>query len=348
MARAVKHFSLHRTDGTELRVVADVEDGVLPVISVEEEVIRKYIRAGNWFHSCVALFILQDFKPLVRQLQSASGLPAGAACAIEERPVVNLYDLARPSGCQVFMNRQAMVSEGYWDDTEIVRALLAHEHAHPLAEGRTSQASRRIEAELTIEDDSLELGDRRDEVLDLLGSMARKLCTDAPREIFANELTIITSFADALLHLDRHNLAKARSALDGREEVRTRLRQETENGKLTPAVADLLLLIGDLQGYLDLALETAPFYRAGRESDARQLEMVLESEVFPRIEPEAAGTYAALRDEYVELRPNLTKSELLSWCERVLNTLTGVLRCKGLRLGFRLKSAKCSELNLES
>ena len=49
MARTVKHFSLHRIAGTELRVVADVEDGVLPVIQVEEVVIRGY--AGTEFRN---------------------------------------------------------------------------------------------------------------------------------------------------------------------------------------------------------------------------------------------------------------------------------------------------------
>jgi hypothetical protein len=64
MTRAVRHFSLHRITGTgldfnnigiehrgtELRVVADIEAGVLPVIQAEEVVIREYVRQPRWPH----------------------------------------------------------------------------------------------------------------------------------------------------------------------------------------------------------------------------------------------------------------------------------------------------------
>ena len=36
MLRTVNHFSLHRINSTELRVVSDVSEGVLPVIVAED------------------------------------------------------------------------------------------------------------------------------------------------------------------------------------------------------------------------------------------------------------------------------------------------------------------------
>ncbi|MDO9065990.1 MAG: hypothetical protein Q7U96_02780, partial [Chloroflexota bacterium] len=68
MARTIKHFSLHRIAGTELRVVADVEEGTLPVVQAEETVLRRYVQREAWPHRWVTLFILQDLQPLVRQL----------------------------------------------------------------------------------------------------------------------------------------------------------------------------------------------------------------------------------------------------------------------------------------
>ena len=130
MARTIKHFSLHRIAGTELRVVADVEEGTLPVVQAEETVLRRYVQREAWPHRWVTLFILQDLQPLVRQLThtptpsqpfpyqgegskgGGASLPPGGATALNYRPVVNVYDLANPAGCNVFVNRQAMISEG--------------------------------------------------------------------------------------------------------------------------------------------------------------------------------------------------------------------------------------------
>ena len=69
MARRVKHFGLHHVAETELRVVADVEEGVLRVIQIEEAVIRGYAQQASWPHHWVTLFVLQDLQPLARQLR---------------------------------------------------------------------------------------------------------------------------------------------------------------------------------------------------------------------------------------------------------------------------------------
>jgi len=381
MARTVKHFSLHRIAGVELRVVADVEDGVLLVIQVEEAVIRGYacqetrflqengFLTRPWPHRWVTLFVLQDLQPLVRQLRpserEAGGvereanaphstlhdprtLPPGGAAALNHRPVVNVYDLADPAGCHVFVNRQAMVKEGYWDDALAIQGLLAHEHAHPLAENETTRSSRCLQVELLIADGSqrpLSIGHRpsaisyQPKVHRLLTLLADKLCLYAPRELFANEITIRSGFGEALLHLDRCTIAHASYGVAGRGELLRQLQQEVTQGNLTPTAAEVLLLIGDLKGYLDLALEVAPFYRAGKESDAQKLEAALEMAIFPHLEPQVGRAYTALRQQYIALRADLTPAELTAWGEGVLDVLAKALVEKGLALQYRLQMA---------
>jgi hypothetical protein len=350
MARTVKHFSLHRIGGTELRVVADVEVGVLPVIQAEEAVIRRYAQQEVWSHRWVTLFILEDLQPLVRQLRpfeirdSRFEIPMGGAAALNHRPVVNVYDLADPStelragpaGCHVFVNRQAVAKEGYWDDPLAIRGLLAHEHAHPLVENETIRTSRQLRFAISDFGFQIEIENRKSKIRNLLTLLADKLCLYAPREIFANEMTIRSGFAEALFHLDRRTMANASRGVAGREDLRQQLQGEVVSGNLTPQGAALLLLIGDLKGYLDLALEVAPFYRAGRESEARELEAALEAEVFPRLEPEVPRAYIALRDQYIALHADLTPTELMAWSEGVLRILAEALAEKGLEITYRL------------
>jgi hypothetical protein len=351
---------------TELRVVSDVEAGVLPVIQIEEAVIQGYAWQGHWPHRWVTLFVLQDLQPLIRQLTPAlslppvragvprpggtngrtggrdgpvgggsqgrgAALPPGGAAALDQRPVVNVYDLADLDSCHVFVNQQAMLKEGYWDDPLAVRGLLAHEHAHPLAENQTTQASRQLQVALTLDAPAsgAGLGDRQVKVQRLLTILADKLSVYAPRELFANELTIRSGFGDALFHLDRRSVAAAARSVAGRDELTRQLRQEVTQGSLTPAAASLLLLIGDLRGYLDLALEIAAFYRSGQASAARQLEAPLETDVFPHLEPQVAGAYSALREHYLSLRADLAPQALKAWSEGALGILANALAEKG-------------------
>jgi hypothetical protein len=339
VTQAVKHFSLHRIDGTELQVIADVESGVLSVINVEEEVIRGYIREGIWPHERVMLFILQDLSPLVRQLQSIAELPSGGEQVFQQRPIVNLYDLADRAGCQVFVNCEAMAREGYWQDAAMTRALLAHEHAHPLAECDTTAASRGLRLEIVSAEglrDVLGAESRYVEVCRVLSSLARKLCLDAPREVLTNDLTIRSGFADSLLSLDRRNVDNTKSSLVGREQVNDDIRRAIGAGELTREAADVLLVVGDMQGYLDMAIETAPFYRAGRQSQAQELEKTLEDDVFPRLHPSAGTAYFALRDRYIALRTDMSPSALTRWCEDVVGVLTGAFADAGVDVEYRV------------
>ena len=340
--RTVTHFSLHRIAGTELRVVADVEGGVLRLIEVEEAVVREYARQEPWPHRWVTLFVLQDMQPLLRQLRAGSGTSAGST-ALGGRPVVNLYDLADLSGCHVFVNQRVAAQEGYWGDEMAMRGLLAHEHAHPLSETSTTRASRALELEL-----SLDLAvsaacagwdaDRQEKVRHLLTMQAESLCVYAPREVLANELAIRRGFSEALLDLDRRNVSNARHSVGGRAKLRRLLDQEMAEGHLGPAGADLLMLIGDLDGHLDLALETASFYRAGQEGDARELETILETAVLPHLEPEVARAYVALQEQYIALCPGMTAAGLVEWGEGILGILAQALAEKHLRLCYRLRA----------
>jgi len=348
MARTVRNFSLYRVVDTELRIVSDVETGTLPVIQTEESVIRGYIGQKNWPHRWVSLFILQDLQPLIRQLHGGGDIPAGGTAAMDERLVVNVYDLADLAGCHVFVNQQAMVKAGCWDDPLAIQGLLAHEHAHPISENKTTQSSRRLRVELTLEQPPAEAGrevrkpqgavERQDRIRRLLTLLADELCLYAPREIFANEMTLRSGFGEALLYLDRRNVANASRSVAGRADLRRQLQQEVTEGNLSAATADALLLIGDLRGYLNFALEVAPFQRIGRASDARELETVLETNVFPHLEPEASQAYAALQRQYVALRADLTVPELMTWGREVLDILTEVLARKNLAAKYRLVS----------
>jgi hypothetical protein len=120
------------------------------------------------------------------------------------------------------------------------------------------------------------------------------------------------------------------------------LQQEVAEGSLSAAISDALLLIGDLRGYLNLALEVAPFHRAGRTNDARGLEAVLETDVFPYLEPEVSLAYTALQEQYVALRADLTLPELMAWGKGVLDVLTEVLAKKKLTVEYRLVSMAAS------
>ena len=345
MSGEVKHFGLHRIDSTELRVIADAEAGVLPVIGVEEEVIRRYIEQGAWIHQYVTLFILQDMGPLTRQLQSVTELPPGGAEALGQRPVVNVYDLADPSGCQIFINWEAMVREGYWNEPSIVRALLAHEHAHPFAECAATAASRRLFIEIAADNLSEALErvpgaeDRAGELRRILGSMAHKLCADAPREAITNEFAIRAGFADAMMYLDSRNVANAAAALAGREQLRAGLQDESDRGRMTRAAAAAILVVGDLHSYLDLAIETASFYRAGEDTCARELENTLRTQVFAHLRPGVADAFTALRDRYVELERDVSPAELVTWAEGVAGVLADALATEGVSAAFRVYTA---------
>lgn len=342
MTRLLEHVSLHRVAGTELRVVSDMDSSLGPFVEVEADVIEKLAASPHWQQETVTLFVLKDLEPLIRQLAQEASLPPGGLAGLGERPIVNVYDVKNPVSCHIFVNQKAMEKEGYWGDREAERGLLAHEHAHPLSECETTRSARRLKADLSTESLRLLFPAEAQEkewptkLNRLLEVMVDKLCLYAPREIFANDTTIQSNFSASLLHLDRKNLRNAAEGVGARGALQQMLRQEVEKESLTPAGAELLLTIADMKGYLDLAMETAPFYRQNRIAEAQGLEETLLAQVMPFLEPLVAKAYPKLRDAYVGLPEDASPEALKQWVESLVSMLAEVLRKKGLRLECQL------------
>lgn len=345
MARAVKHINLHRIGSTELRVISDVDAGVLPIIQEEERVIRGYMAQERWTQRMVSLFILKDLQPLISQVQAGGALPPGDTADLDHRTVINVYDLADPSSCHIFVNQRAMVAAGYWGDLVAIRGLLAHEHAHPLAENATTRASRRLQLSTSLAGTAAHKGADLDSaglperVERILSELADQICLRAPREIFTNELAIASRFADAMLYLNQQNVANAIRSLAGREGLRQQLEHEVVQGRRSSGEINQLLLIGDLQSYLNLTIEIAPFYRAGQTAYARELERTLEEELFPHLAGAVGQAYTAICNRYVALPGNLTDEALLIWGQDLLDSVSRCLEGQQLVARYRLQLA---------
>lgn len=354
MAATVKQFSQHRVDGTELQVIADTDCMIQPVIETEKAVIQGYLREGLWPHERIMLFILADLQPLVRQLQETASLASIEAGDLGRRPMVNVYNLADPATCSLFVNRGALEKEGIWDDAVALAGMLAHEHAHPLAENRTIRSSRCLKLDLTLggppraqprssptaarqgAKSRARTTGKRDAIEQQLIQLAERLCLFAPQEVFANEVVIRYGFAESLLHLDRHTVACKQRLLADRHSLHQRLEEEVAAGRASHEANEALLLVGDLQNFVEMALEIAPFYRAGRQGDARELEGALESAVFRELDPQVAKVYRGFRDHYRALRDDFDPDALMAWDERLMTVLAEALAEKGLRLQYRL------------
>ena len=150
MSRTVKHFSLHRLGDTELQVISEIELGALPVIEAEETVIRGYSREGPGRTARSACSSWRTCSPSSASWMAEPASRRGTA-TLDQRPVVNAYDLADLSSCHIFVNWRVMQQENYADDPLAIQGLLAHEHAHPLAENDTTRASRGLQAKLTVQ-----------------------------------------------------------------------------------------------------------------------------------------------------------------------------------------------------
>jgi hypothetical protein len=340
--RLPEHVSLHRIAGTELRVVSDIESGLGPFIEVEEEVVEKYAASPRWQQKSVTLFVLQNLEPLIRQLSEGAALPPGGLAILGQRPIVNVYDLENPGSCHIFINRRAMEKEGYWDDREAVKGLLAHEHAHPLSECETTRSARRLQADLSTDGvrslfpSQAQEKEWRTKVDRLLAVVVDKLCLYAPREIFANDVTIESNFTAPLLYLDKKNVLNAAKGVRSKGALRQRLQEEVQRASLTPAGADLLLAIADMKGHLDLAMETASFYRQGKIAEAEELEEMLFAQVMPYLEAAVAEVYPKLRDAYTGLPDDASPEALVQLEAALIGILAEVLSEKGLRLECRL------------
>ncbi len=334
----IRHFALHRIGDVELRVISDIEAGVIGISEVEEAVLQRYVAVTGWPHRVVSLFVLSDLSPLQRQLVATAKLPPGGVEGLGLRPIVNLYDLADLAACNIFVNQTAMVKEGYWGDRLAETALLAHEHAHPLAENGTTQATRQIT--VTVQPvsrrplDSANEAAWQEKLRRLLQLQVDKLCLYAPREVFTNDIVLREGFGDALYHLDLQNVHHAAHGVQARPTLVASLAAEAA---LTDAGRAVFLAVADLKAHLDLALEIASFHRRGRAAQARRLEQVLEATVFPALVPETAPAYRALVERYKALTPDMPPEVLAGFAGQVVAILAEALTPYGVDLGASIE-----------
>ena len=358
--RSIKHLSLHRIAhpaqsrraSTELRVVSDVEAGVTTLVQIEEQVLAKYVASPRWEQESVTLFVLRDLEPLISQLDQKAALPPGGLSSLQYRPTINLYDAHHPVACHIFINQGAMEKAKYWDDAEVITALLAHEHGHPLAECETTRAARRIAITVQVRT-AANLFRRnapaekvrawQDKIEQQVNRVVETLCLYGPREILANDVTIQTGFADALFYLDAENVRRAGASLETRGTLLAQLRAEMDTGKvLTENGVALLMSIADMQGHLDLALEITSFYRQGKQKEAGALETPFLANVIAHLEPEVGEAYQTLRENYIGLATDLTSPQLVLRERQLLAILDRALRTKGLMLDYHVQASHYS------
>lgn len=321
MAGAAAHISRHPLDsGGELIAIADKEGGVDRLVAAEQCVARGFAAHCGWPHRRVNLFVFETLQPLIDQLQRASrtlGEGKGAAAAsvhsLDHKPMVHVYDLANLSECSVFINRALMIRLGMWDDPPIIKGLLAHEHAHPLAENATTRAARglKVTFEETPSEESTAHGG--EPVVQALEHLSHELCLHAPHEVFANELAVRAGFGGALLALNRASLSEGRAGLAARAALAAHMQGEVEHGRLSEGGAALLLLLASLEAHVRVALETAAFARAGHLDDARALETLLWQEALSHVEPEVGSIYRQLYISYLALKSDMSDSSIRDW-----------------------------------
>jgi hypothetical protein len=329
MSNAIEHFSRYRVEDTTLQVMADQQRDLDRLIRAEESVIRHYARRGDWPHKRVNMFVLEDLQPLVAQIKRATNLPSVIADDIDRRPMINVYDAGDLTECAVFVNRGALERDGTWRDDNALRALLAHEHAHPLAENETVRLARELTVQVTLDDQTTQAA-----IGPVLQLLADRLCVHAPQEVFTNEIAIRAGFADPLFHLDQGVIDNARSSLSKRPSLVRSLEQQAQQHKLSAREAAALLLVGDLQAHLVVVLEIAPFLRAGHDKQAQTLETALIDGVLSHLDPAARRLYEKLRDHYLQLPADLTPPQLQTWIETALGFLADALREGDLQARF--------------
>jgi hypothetical protein len=331
MSNAIEHFSRTRVENTTLQVIADTQRNLDRLIREEELVIHHYVGLGTWPHKSVNMFVFEDLQPLVSQIKNAAVLSSVVAEDIDRRPMVNIYDAADLTECTIFVNRRALEKEGVWGDATALRALLAHEHGHPLAENETVRAARELSVEVAAEN-----GTSTAAIEGVLQLLADRLCVHSPQEVFANEIAIRAGFGEALFHLDKSALEKARWGVAERTSLVQGLEKQARNGKLTAAQVAALLLVGDLQAYLGFALETAAFLRAEHQEQARALEAALTEGVLSQLDPAALPLYEKLREHYLRLRSDFTPAEMKAWSSEALGIIADTLQERNLRVRFSL------------
>lgn len=314
---------------TLVRVVTDCSVDISAIVRGEERVIRGLMDKGLWRHTAVTLFVLENMTPLVSQLRQLRRVPDDATIQLPQRPMVNLYDPRHPQECFVFVNRQMMASEGYWSDALAAEGLLAHEHAHPLSEAAATAAARSLKVVATGPASFTPLAEQ----------LADTLSRGAVTEILANEFCIANGFAEALKHVDRITLLRARDNLAQRSELRRRLAAAVVAGSLSRDDEAVLLTLADAQMGLPFALELVPFFRTSAAALGTELEGFLVHEILSRMKPAVEVLYHQLHTRYLELRSEWSADRLIPWCEDILSRIAALLAIEGTPVTLRIAAA---------
>lgn len=315
MHDAGKAFREFSVGATLVRVISDCVEDIEVVVEAERLVIGRYLARGLLQQEAVTLFVLENLAPLVGQLRQLHGLGEPEALQLPQRPMVNLYDLRRRRECFVFVNRQVMLAEGYWGDALAVEGLLAHEHAHPMAECVASDAARGLKI----------VAKAPAEVAPVLARLGETLSAGAVSELFANDICIANGFDAAMTHLDRITLERAAANLCQRQELRRQLSAALAAGTMSPATERQLLRIADAETTLIFALELAPFTRTGHAAQGAEIETILRQRIMASLDKEIGEMFFALNNLYLRPRPDWTSEQLLPWCDEVLALLSAGL-----------------------
>jgi hypothetical protein len=350
---AATHESRHQLDAGELSVVADGGTGIERLIAAEKSVAKEFARSCGWPHKRVNLFVYGTLQPLAEQIQRTARALGGtqhaadaAAQDLDRKPMVHTYNLADLSECNVFVNRALMINMGLWERPRALEGMLAHEHAHPLAENGTTRAARDVsvtirqaEAGGTPQTGASLGANCLDHVVYSLERLAQVLCLQAPHEVFTNEMVIGAGFPAALMELNRANLTEGRAGPAARDGLRRRLELEVENARLTEADVELFLFLAAVESHAPFALETAAFTRAGRTEDAQELETLLWRQALDHEEPEVGEIYNALYARYAGLQPDMSAQAFRGWAAETFAPVTAALASRGAAFTASFRAA---------
>lgn len=345
MARAVPQVLRHRSPSTKLQVLCDSATGLEDFAAIEKKVIGVFERYGSWPHKQVNLFVFETLQPLVEQIKQATAAArdraspgalakarAEASRHIEEldrKPMLHIYNLANLAECSIFVNRRRMVSLGLWDDGLALEGLLAHEHAHPLAENATTRAARGLKASLQVLGLPEGLESQAKQLCHSAETLVAELCLHAPHEVLANELAVRAGFGEPLLHLNLMSLTGGRAGIAEHAALKARLAAEVKAGRLSKKGMALTLSMASIEAHVRMALESAAFSRAGDAARAAALDSLIEEEVFKHVEPEAGALYRQYCALYAALKPDLDADAVRAWMQESCAPLINALGKRG-------------------
>jgi hypothetical protein len=345
MARAVPQILRHSSTSTKLQVVCDSATGLEDFAAIERRVIAGFERKGCWPHKLVHLFVFETLQPLVEQIKQATAAQrirakpgalakarAEASRHIEEldhKPMVHIYNVANPAETSIFVNRRRMIALGLWDDSLALEGLLAHEHAHPLAENPTTGAARALKVSVQAVSLPDGLEPQQKQLCHSVETAMEELCLHAPHEVAANELAIRAGFGEALFHLNSLGLTAGRPGLAVHAALKVKLATEVKAGRMSKQGMDLTLAMASIEAHVRLAMESAAFLRAGDAARSVALDSLAEEEVFKHVEREVGALYRLYCARYAALKLDLNATSLLAWMQDSSALLTNVLRKRG-------------------